>query len=722
MVNAARWCFTHRKVVLAAWLIALIGLLAISQAVKATYNNAFSLPGTDSTAAQNVFTADFPVHAGDSEQIVVQATQGTLHSAAVQASVTSMLAKVSHLPHVSSVTSPYTSPGQISKDGTIGFATVALDEAASTIPKAAVTNLISTATAADSASVKVALGGQAIEYYEPQGAASSGFLLGVVLALVVLFFAFRRSILGAILPLISALMGIGVAFSIIGILTHAISVSYFEPYVTGLVSLGVGVDYALFIVSRYRSGLLAGRTPEEAAVTAFNTSGRAVLLAGLTVCVALLGLFALQVSFLYGVAVSVTVAVALTMLASLTLLPAMLGFFGYKVLRRGERKAIGHQDQHATGFWLRWANFVHRRAAVLSVLALGIIVVLAIPFFSIRQGLPDASTDQASSTTRQAYDLLAKGFGPGFGGPLDVVATVQTPADQAKFASFVTGLRGQPGVARVQPPQLSPNGKADLAVVYPTSGPQAAQTADLLNRVRSAASGAQAGTTMKIYVGGTTAVNEDFSQVLSSRLPQFVAVVVALGFLLLAIMFRSLLIPLLASVMNFLAFGAALGVMTAGFQFGWAKSVLGFGETGPVVSWLPVLMFAILFGLSMDYEVFLISRMHEEWTRSHDNTRAVTRGQAETGGVITAAALIMILVFASFTFVGAFDIKQIGLGFMAAVLLDAFIIRTILVPASMHLFGRANWWRPGWLDRILPRLHMEPADIPAQPADSVRTV
>ena len=716
MERIARWCVSHRRAVLAVWLIALISLFAISGlAVKAKYANTFSIPGSDSTAAQNVFAADFPVHAGDSEQIVVQARRGTLHSPAVEAAVTAMLAKVSHLSHVRSVTSPYTSAGQISSDGTIGFATVALDSSAETLPGAAISTLISTARSADGPQLNVALGGQAVEYSEQGSGGSQGFLLGVVLALILLFFAFRRSILGALLPLISALLGIGVATSIINILTHAMPVAFFEPLVASLVSLGVGVDYALFIVSRHRSGLLAGRTPEEAAVTALNTSGRAVLLAGLTVCVALLGMFALQASFLYGAAVCVALAVAFTMLASLTLLPAMLGFFGLKVLRRAEREAIRSEDQQAQGFWFRWAAMIKRQAAILSVLALGVIAVLALPFFSMRQGLPDASTDPAASTTHQAYDLLAKGFGPGFSGPLQIVAQVRSPAGKARFASFVTSLQGQPGVARVQPPQPSPNGQAELAVAYPTTGPQTDQTASLLSRVRSAAGGAEVGQELTIHVGGDTAVNQDFSHLLSSKMAQFVAVVIGLEFLLLGAVFRSLLIPLVASIMNFLSFGAALGVMTAAFQFGWARSLLGFGQAGPIVSWLPVMMFAILFGLSLDYQVFLVSRMHEEWTLSKDNTRAVTLGQAETGRVITAAALIMILVFASFILDVQFAIKQLGLGFAVAIFVDAFIIRTVLVPATMHVLGRANWWLPARLDRVLPRFHVEPAGLQQQP-------
>lgn len=716
MVRIARYCFNHRRTVLAVWLIAFVGFYAIGGSAKAKYTNSFSLPGVDSTAALNVLKADFPAKSGDSEQIVVQAKQGMLRTPAVETAVTSMLAKVGQLPHVSEVISPYRSVGQISKDGTIGFATVNLDESAQNVPKAAVTRLISTAQAADSSQLNVQLNGQAIENNE-QGGGSSGLFLGIVLALVVLFFAFRRSVLGALLPLISALMGIGVATGIVDILSHAMSIASWEPQVATLVALGVGVDYSLFIVSRHRSALLAGHTPEESAIIALNTSGRAVLLAGLTVCVALLGMFALQVSFLYGVAVSVALAVALTMLASLTLLPAMLGFFGRKVLRRAERQEVD-QVEHAEGFWLRWAQLVERRAGIFSVLALGVIVVLALPFFSLRQGLPDASTDPASSTTHQAYELLARGFGPGFSGPLELVGQVSSPSDQDRFDRFVTALEGQSGVARIQAPRLSPNGKAEVAVVYPTTGPQQVQTTDLVNRIRSAVPAAQAGSSLKIHVGGDTAVNEDFSHLLASKMPQFVAVVVGLGFLLLAIVLRSLLVPLLASIMNLLSFGAALGVMTATFQYGWGKSLLGFGQSGPIVSYLPVMMFAILFGLSMDYEVFLVTRMHEVWMLSKDNRRAVTQGQAKTGRVITAAALIMVLVFASFILGDQLAFKEIGLGFAAAIFVDAFVIRTVLVPAAMHVMGRANWWLPRWLDRRLPRLHVEP-DSTVQAAPSL---
>ena len=714
MANFARWCFAHRKAVLAGWLIALIGFFAVGLKVGANYAENDSLPGTDSTKALSVLQTNYPAQAGDSDQIVVQARQGTLRSPTAETAVTSMLARVAKLPYVRSVTSPYGPGGQISKDGTIGLATVNLTAQANNVPDSAVQTLISTAQSADRPLLNVQLGGAAIENVAVPSGDYTSVILGIVLALIILFVAFRRSVLATLLPLISALVAIGAGLSIITVLTHAISIASWVPEVAIIVALGVGVDYALFIVSRHRNGLLAGQTPEDAAVTALNTSGRAVLLAGLTVSVALLGLFALQISSLYGVAVAVTLVVALTMVASLTLLPAMLGFLGPKVLRRGERTRLarqGRQVEQAGGFWLRWAEALGRRPRISALLALAVIAVLAIPFFSSRTGLLDASTDPSSSTTYQAYQLLAKGFGPGFNGPLEVVGQVNSPADQTRFAAFLTAARNEPGVAGVTPPQLSPNGKAEIADVFPTTGPQDAATTTVLDRLRAGVPQAEADSTLAIYIGGTTAANQDYSQVTSSKLPQFVAVVVGLSFLLLAIVFRSLLIPLVASIMNLLSFGVALAFMTAAFQFGWGKSLLGFGAAGPIEAWIPALMFAVLFGLSTDYEVFLISRMHEEWTLSGDNKRAVIRGQAETGRVITAASLIMILVFVAFILTGQEAIMQIGLGFAAAIFVDAYVIRTVLVPAIMHMLGRANWWLPGWLDRTVPRLHVEPAEL-----------
>jgi RND superfamily putative drug exporter len=491
-------------------------------------------------------------------------------------------------------------------------------------------------------------------------------------------------------------------------------VASFATILGVLIGLGVGVDYALFIVTRHRTGLQGGRSVEDAAANAVNTAGRAVFFAGLTVCIALLGQFALGVSFLYGVAVSAAITVALTMLTSLTLLPALLGFFGMKVLSRRQRASLaadGPTAEAVTGFWRRWAEGIRHHPVLPGLAALAAVVVIALPVLSLRLGLDDAGSDQSTTTTYQAYELLAKGFGPGFNGPLELVGTLHSRADLPAFSAVVATVAREPGVVGATPAVLSPGGTVAVASVYPSTSPEATQTAVLLNKLRGQViPAAQAGTGVTVLVGGATATQHDFAHVLSSKLPLFIGVVVVLAFLLLMAVFRSLVIPAVASVMNLLSVGAALGIMNAMFNWGWGTSIIGIHGDNPVEVFIPVLLFSILFGLSMDYEVFLVSRIQVEWLLKHDNGDAVLMGQAETGRVITAAASIMILVFASFVLGGSIIIKQFGIGLAGAIVIDAFIVRTVLVPALMHIMGRANWWLPGWLDRILPRLNVEAAD------------
>ena len=718
MATLARWCFRHRRIVLPAWLLGLVLVAAISHAVGSSYANNFSFPATDSSRAQDIVKANFPAQAGDSDQIVVQAKTGTLTDRQIRSAVIVMLGDVQRLSFVTSVASPYNT-GLISEDRTIGLATVQLNADAQNIPDSEAKALIHTAQAASSSTLNVQLGGAAIESGENQGGGSADFLVGVAFALVVLFFAFRRCALSALLPLLSALVAIGIGTSVIAILSHAFSVPQFATQLSELIALGVGVDYALFIVNRHRRELLAGRSPEEAAVRALNTSGRAVLVAGLTICVALLGMFALALTFLYGVSLGAAFVVFLTMLSSITLLPAMLGFYGYKALSRRDRRRLWGEAQLSAGvrdpadsrFWNRWATTVGRRPALLSAISLTVIMVCALPFLGLRLGLADSGADPSASTTRHAYDLLAKGFGPGFNGPLQLVGKVSGPQDKQRFYTFISGLSHTPGVAKVLPVRTSPNDEAMVAIVYPRYSPQASQTTTLVNHIRAQVPAATAGSSLAIHVGGVTAQGIDFSKVLSDKLPLFVVVIVVLAFLLLAAVFRSLLVPLMASAMNILSIGAALGAIVAAFQYGWLKPLLGFAKAGPIEVYLPVMMFAVLFGLSMDYEVFLVSRMHEEWVTSGDNHRAVTRGQAETGRVITAAGIIMILVFLSFGFVNdALVIKEFGIGFAAAIIIDAFVVRTVLVPSLMHVLGPRNWWLPHWLDRRLPTLHIEGDD------------
>lgn len=714
MARIARWCFRRRWTVLASWVVVLVVVGGVSHAVKATYTNDYSLPKTDSSQALAILQQDYPSHAGDTEQVVVEARTGTLLSPEIRARVDAMLAKVARDPHVIEVTSPYAAPTQMAQDKKIGFATVNLNQQGQNVSKATAEALISTAQSFANRSLDVQLGGAAIEAGEASGSQGSSEGLGILFALVILFFAFRRSVLCALLPLISALMAIGIGTSIIGVMTHAISIPEFGPILAILVSLGVGIDYALFIVTRHRNSLLQGASVEESAVLALDTSGRAVFVAGITVCIALLGMFALQVAFLYGVALSAALVVVLTMTASLTLLPALLGFFGMKVLRPSERRHLaqaGPTTDEPTGFWAWWAGFIGGPSSLLGIVAVGVMVVLALPVLSMRLGLSDAGNDPPQQTTRLAYDLLAEGFGPGFNGPFTLVSKVHSASDVAHFSRLLVDMRSDPGVAKVGPAIPNPQGTAVIGILYPKTAPQDAATVQLLDRLRNIdIPRAEVGTTLQVHVGGVTAGGQDFSHILSRKLPQFVGIVVALAFLLLATVFRSLLIPLIASIMNLLSIGAALGVMTATFQYGWGKAPLNLAKDGPIDVFVPVLLFAVLFGLSMDYEVFLVSRMHEEWVKTGDNRFAVERGQAQTGRVITAAALIMIFVFGSFIFGGTRVIDEVGIGFASAVFLDAFIIRTVLVPALMHLFGRANWWIPGWLDRVLPHLSIEPQE------------
>ncbi len=544
--------------------------------------------------------------------------------------------------------------------------------------------------------------------------------LGVLLALIVLLLVFG-SIFAALLPIISALFALGTAIGLIGVLSHAIGMPSISPELTLLIGLGVGVDYALFIVTRHRQGLVAGRDTESSIINAVNTSGRAVLFAGIIVCIALLGLFALGVSFLYGLAVAAAIGVALTMVAALTLLPALLGFIGPKVMSRKQKRNLAENGPRiigadSKGFWPKWADRVQRYPWVSAGVALLILVAIALPFFSLRLGSADQGTDPSGTPTRVAFDTLAKGFGPGYNGPLQLVAVVQSDQHQI-IDNVVHAVSEQPDVVKVQPPIYiqSKTGSGDVVLVnvIPGSAPQDGATTDLVNHLRDQTVPQAVGHSgVNVLVGGTTAIYIDFANVLSAKLPLFVAIVVILSFLLLMTVFRSLVIPLTAACMNLLSIGAALGMLVAVFQWGDLGSLIGLQGTSPVEAFLPVMLFAILFGLSMDYQVFLVSRMHEEYIKSGGNNRvAVRNGLAATGKTITAAALIMILVFGAFILGGNRVIKEFGIGLAGGILVDAILIRMAIVPSIMMLFGKANWWFPRWLDRILPRLSVDPDDL-----------
>ena len=720
MSGLARWCFVHRRIVVIGWVLAIAALVGITQTFGTAYSDSFSLPGTESTQALDLLSSALPAQAGDTDTIVVHVTTGSVRDPAVQAQVTTMLGKVASSPSVTAVASPYGPGGEakISKDGRTAFATVSFAKLANDLPKADVQRVVDITTGARTPTLQVEIGGNAVKQLQ-QTPPSNSTAIGLLAAGVVLFIAFG-SLFAMALPLLTAVVALGSGLLSVGLVSHLVTIGTVGPTLAALIGLGVGIDYALFIVTRHRAGIQAGMTPQDAAVRALDTSGRAVLFAGATVCIALMGLFVLRLSFLNGLAIPAAMTVLFTVAAAVTFLPAMLGFLGPKVLSRRERRRLAAEGPHepsTEGFWAWWAALVERRPKLLAVIATAVMLILTIPVLTLRLGSSDSGNDPAASTTRKAYDLLAEGFGPGFNGPLQLVAPVASAADSATVAALAATLKTEPGVASVTNIPLPPTAKIAIIEVVPTTAPQDAATSDLIQRLRSTViPSAVKGTSLTVYVGGTTAIFDDFAAVLSGKLPLFIGVIIVLGFLLLTLAFRSLLVPATAAVMNLLAAGAAFGVIVAFFQWGWGTNALGLGKAGPVEAFLPVIMLSILFGLSMDYQVFLVSRMHEEWVHTGNNRIAVTRGQATTGRVITAAATIMVCVFVAFIFGGERIIAEFGVGLAAAVFLDAFVIRTVLVPAAMHAFGTANWWLPGWLDARLPHLSVEPADEPADEA------
>ncbi|MEV4420108.1 MMPL family transporter [Patulibacter sp. NPDC049589] len=709
MRNIAAWCYRRRRAVIAIWVAALVALTVIHAGAGSDFRDSFKLSGTDSADALALLQKSAPKASGDTDRIVFRTTDGSVNTAATKRRVSAMLAKIEKLPHVDGVQSPYTGTGkaQVSKDRTIAYATVTFDDQANELPKDAITKVVDTAHDAAGKTLQVELGGQAIQAANQQGPGGTG--IGILAALVVLLIVFG-SLLAAVLPILVAGVSLGTGVAIIGLLSNAIQMASFSQELALLIGLGVGVDYALFIVTRFRQELMRGKTVEESAVRALDTSGRAVVFAGITVCIALLGMFTLGVSFLYGVAIATCVVVACTVVAALTLLPALLGFFGTKLLTKKQRRAL-EAGELTTGDesagWFRWGTVLGRRPALTAVAAIVVMLAVASPFLDIRLGSSDQGNDPSDTTTRKAYDLLATGFGPGFNGPLQLVAATPDATAKKDFTSVLAAVKKDRDVIAIQGP--IPVGKGVLtAQVVPRGSPQDESTSKLVDRLRDTTIPAKTGDT-KVLVGGPTAIFADFSSVLSSKLGLFIGVVVALSFLLLMAVFRSLLIPAMAALMNLLSVGAAFGVVVAVFQWGWGAGLIGVDRTGPIEAFLPVMVFAILFGLSMDYEVFLMSRIYEEWHKRGDNRQAVIHGLAATGRTITAAAAIMVLVFAAFVLGGERVIKLFGIGLASAVLLDALVVRSVIIPGLLLMFGKANWFLPAWLDRFLPSLNVEGA-------------
>ena len=707
----ARFCYTRRRLVVVLWVLGLIAFSLVGQVIfGSSFANKFGSGNFESARAQRLLQQHFPAASGDSAQVVFQMTD-PVASPANQADINAVVSTLGGLPHVASVTSPLSPAGrgQISPDGRIAFATVQFDKAAQDVPKPAIKEVISRAQAAEHPGFDVELGGPPIDIVEFQvPGASEG--IGIAAAMIILLIAFG-SVVAMGLPIIIALFGLGLGTAVLAVISHTVNTPDFAPELAAMIGLGVGIDYALFIVTRYRHGLHDGLEPDEAVELALTTSGRAVLFAGITVIISLLGLLLMGQPFVVGLALGAVATVLFVVLGSITLLPALLGFCGRAIDRL---RVPGFHQKGGGGrrtlSW-RWSRVVQRHPWAAAFLSLIVLVTIAVPLFSMRLAFTDDGNASTTLTTRKAYDLLAQGFGPGSNGPL--VLAVQTPSsDEAAVARLGQAIQQSPGVAFVQPTRYSPRGDTAVMVVIPKTSPQDSRTQDLVHNLRqSVIPSAVRGTDVAVLVGGFTAVGVDSSTDLSHRLPWVIGLVVGLSFVLLMMVFRSIAVPVKAAIMNLLSIGAAYGVVVAVFQWGWLGGVIGIGKTGPVDPWVPLFLFTILFGLSMDYEVFLLSRIREEFLRTGDNATAVADGLAATARVITAAAAIMVCVFGSFIINDPIRVlKLFGLGLATAVLVDATLVRMVLVPATMELLGGANWWLPRWLDRLLPKVDVEGAE------------
>ncbi len=719
MRNLARICYHHRRLTLAGWILLLVGLVVLSQTVGGETRTEFSLPGSESQEAFDLLEdRGFATRAGEPAQIVFQAEQG-VNDPAVQQAMEALFATVEQEIEDAEVISPYEPAGarQISEDGRIAYAEVNFADRSQEEYRAAGEEIREHRDAIDIDGLRVELGGTMFI----EEAEFSSEIIGILGAIVILLIAFG-SVLAMGLPIVTALFGIGCGIALVGLTANFLSVPEFAAPAAAMIGIGVGIDYALFIVTRYRQGLHDGLDPESSVIRAVDTAGRAVLFAGTTVVISLMGMFLINLDAMRGLAVSASLAVLMTMLASVTLLPAILGFVGRNIDRFGLPHRQQAEGDTRQSIWYRWSRVIQRRPWPAVIIGTLVLLVLAAPIVSMRLGFGDAGNRPEGDTTREAYDLLSEGFGPGSNGPLLLAAELPNgEQDLATLQGLSEQLNQTDGIAFASPPFPNEAGDAAIIQVIPATAPQDEETSDLVHQLRGEiippvndASG------LEVLVGGAPAAVIDFSDHTADVLPIFIGAVLILSFLLLMAVFRSLLVPLKAVIVNLLSIGAAMGVVVAVFQYGWGLSLIGMGKEGPVEAWAPMMVFAIVFGLSMDYEVFLLSRIREEYDRTGDNATAVADGLAATARVITAAAAIMVCVFGSFILGADPALKIMGLGLAVAVLLDATIVRLVLVPALMELLGDRNWWIPRWLDRALPTLNVEPADDPVVPASEQR--
>jgi RND superfamily putative drug exporter len=699
LARLADLAYRRRGRVVLAWIALVAAVVAVAPRVAGEFSSEFATAGSESEAAEELIRERFSGFSGDTIEVVWEAEAGA-SDPAVLGRVERFLERAESLEGVAAA-----QPARVSEDGRIALARLELDRSALDLPGETSTRMIDLAEAASGQGLRIELGGPPIRNAQEGG---SPEVVGLIAAALILLIAFG-SVVAVGLPIAVALFGLGISVLLIGVLAALIDVPGFATAIAGVVGIGVGIDYALLILTRFRAALASGSDTRTALVEAVTTAGRSVLVAGTTVVISFLGLFLLGVSFLYGVALSVSLAVLVVMAAAVTLLPALLAFAGHRVNRLhlpGLGRAPGVDGGRLAR---RWSRLIQRRPWPAAILAAAVLVALAAPALGLRFGFPDAGNDQAGTTTRAAYELVSEGFGPGANGPLLLAADLPAAGTDEQLAALADRLRAEPGVAFVSEPRLNDAGDAALLTVVPTSSPQDEATTLLVQRLRDDVLLQAETGGLDVYVGGLTASVVDQGDLVGSRLPLLIGAVVALSFLFLLVAFRSPLIALKAAVMNVLAVGAAYGVLALAAEGGWFGQLLGIDTDAPVPPFMPVMMFAVLFGLSMDYEVFLLSRMREEYLRHGQSGRAVADGLAKTARVITAAAAIMVAVFLALAVSDEIFLKLLGVGMATAIFVDATLVRMVLVPALMQLFGRANWWIPPALDRRLPRLDVDPA-------------
>jgi putative drug exporter of the RND superfamily len=692
-------------VTIGAWAVAAAIVMGLAGTAGGGFADDLVAPGSQSEEAMRLLEERFPQAAGGTAMAVFAAPEGERlerHRPAIDAAV----ARVADVEHVATVVDPFTA-GTVSNDGRIGFAEIAFDVPSMELgpePLAAIADALEPAR---QVGVAAELGGDAA-FINAETETSGAEAAGLLAALVVLVVAFG-TIVAALVPIALTLVAVATGLGGITLLASAMDVSSAAPTIGAMIGLGVGIDYALFIMARYREHRAAGQDNRTALSNAMGSAGSAVLFAGGTVVVAMAALVLTGLGFLASIGLSTSLVVLFAVATAVTLLPALLSLLGNRIDAGrlvGRRRPARHAEDTA---WWRFAHRVSGRPWPYLAVAVGVLLALAAPALQMETGFPDAGDDPTSTTHRRAYDLLAEGFGPGFNAPLLLVADLRSPGvDAQAIPALSERIAADPGIAMVGEPLTSPAGDTVVLPTIPTTAPADAETSQTLQRVRDLVPA-------NVAVSGLTAMTDDLTEQLADTLPIFIGAILAASFLLLMVVFRSIAVPLKAAVMNLLSIGGAYGVVVAVFQWGWLKDLFNLEGTFLIVSPLPTIFFAVLFGLSMDYEVFLLSRIREEYDATGDNTESVARGMAATGRVITSAALIMTVVFLGFVANPSALVKMIGLGLSTAIVLDATIVRMVVVPATMALLGRANWWLPRWLDRRLPHMGMEGADVPRQP-------